>query len=702
MPPKRSSRQNLQDLSALAEMLVGNEELPELYGKLTKRIAGMTGAKACLIAKYDKNSTTFIAELPPGISVSNREVVYQVNPERRKLWNFRKRGTLLSNNPATDRRLDSDFMKKYKVRNLIIAPMVVRKEVVGLVVLLNKKTPFTEFDAYLASLIAFQTGHIIINAHLREDEIHRAEQIQLLSEIISEIALIRDPQLILQTAVERIKQRFQYYFVAAGWVDPEAGVIQNVYSVPSAEALKGQHGFVLPVTNGLTGKAVRSGQTVMCSDVTNSPDYYPLLREVRSEIVAPVKIADSIVAVLDLESDRLNAFDESDRMIMETLAHALGTAIENANAFQSLEKINLQLGETSRMKDEIMQIVAHDFRSPLTVIRGYMDYLLRRQDYDDAQQKEIMETVSHQALRLQNLAEATLKASRIESGELAFDFEKTDFESFLNHLIFPWSERHSFIVRTGKNLPLVYTDPGRMQEVMENLLSNAIKYSPEGGKITIHVSPASAEDLPPDLFTDKVQSYLLVGVSDEGIGIPAEKRELLFRRFTRIHESKRIEGIGLGLYIAKKIVEAHGGRIWLKDQARGACFCFALPEYADGGRRGNILVVDDDIHTLRLVGSAISDLGYDVITASNGREAVDKLIRFSPALIVLDIIMPEINGEQLLERLAADQKTAAIPFIVFTGKPDYELRNSGSGRLIRKHEGIGMLLLEIKRILNLN
>ena len=332
----------------------------------------------------------------------------------------------------------------------------------------------------------------------------------------------------------------------------ENRIIKDWYHLPPFDNVAQGLADGVPVENGLTGRAVRTGKTVLLGDVSKSPEYLNVLPEVKSEMAIPVKIGETVVAVLDLESHIRNALDASDQMSMETLAHALATAIQNANSYHALERINAQLAETARMKDEIVQIVAHDFRSPLTVIRGYMDHLLKKEEWKDERQKEIMETVSAQAQRLQKrLAEATLKASRLDSGDLSFSMEKLDFQSFLQRLIFPWSEKHTFTLEVQPNLPLIHADAGRLQEVMENLLSNAIKNSPGGGKITIRAgSPARRSSK----YVEAPDSdlFLLVSIVDEGIGIPADKRDLLFRRFTRIHDMRRIEGIGLGLYIAKK------------------------------------------------------------------------------------------------------------------------------------------------------
>ena len=133
------------------------------------------------------------------------------------------------------------------------------------------------------------------------------------------------------------------------------------------------------------------------------------------------------------------------------------------------------------------------------MIRGYLDQIIRKEKWLDTQQKEIMLTVSQQAFRLQTLADATLKASRFDSGDIPFSFEKTDFLSFLRNLLLPWSEKHNFVVKTPKSLPLIKADASRLQEAMENLISNAIKYSPDGGDITIRVRTVSREEISPNL-----------------------------------------------------------------------------------------------------------------------------------------------------------------------------------------------------------
>ena len=846
--------------------MISSSDPEELNRQLTQRIAQLTGGRSCLIALYDRTRRRFITQ-KPYFGIRDKQNVlmeYEVTPEHHKLWNFRQQGVLLSNNPQSDTRIFPGFVKNFLVRSVILAPMIVQQKLLGLLCILNKRGGFTEFDSYLASITAYQTGIILTNARLMAEEKRRTEQIRLLnetarqtnaslvvddilqhavttiqktlnlnevgiylpsenntilelksclgpyhkliqeqgsiqsvdvgligyafrekktiysndcahhphflehpmiptnseacipvkrdgqtiavinvesteysafspadiltletladqlstafgnatayekerkhneqmlllSELISELASILDTAQIVKTTVERIKQRFHYYFVTFAWADHENGVLKDWCFLPKFDKDVPD----IPFAQGLTGRAVRTGKMVLVNDTASDPDYVSVFDEVQSEVVMPVRIGETVVGILDLQSDRVNAFDDSDLLIVETLAHAVGTALQNADSYQRLERINTKLAQTAQQKDEIVQIVAHDFRSPLTVIRGYMDFLLKKGDWKNERQKEIMETVSLQAQRLQKLAEATLKASRLDSDEISFSFEKVDFHAFLKHLIVPWSEKHTFLLKPDTDLPLIQADTGRLQEVMENLLSNAIKYSPEGGTIQVTARCVETNKLPEELFDQEAHArYLLVSVSDEGIGIPEEKRKLLFNRFSRLREDKRIEGIGLGLYIAKKMIEAHGGRIWLEHQHKGSKFCFAIPCIDEGVAKENILIVDDDVHTLRLLHRALSETGFDILTASDGKEALEKLQRFHPQLVILDVLMPVITGLEFIERLKANEQTKNIRVIVFTAKSDFSMPAEYSSiPVISKNAGIPALRAQMDQLL---
>ena len=163
---------------------------------------------------------------------------------------------------------------------------------------------------------------------------------------------------------------------------------------------------------------------------------------------------------------------------------------------------------------------------------------------------------------------------------------------------------------------------------------------------------------------------------------------------------RRIEGIGLGLYIAKKMIDIHGGRIWLEDQEKGACFSFVLPAFEEDQATETILIIDDDIHTLRMLHRSVTQLGYDVVTATEGKEAMEKLVRFRPLLVVLDILMPIMSGDELIRWLRQGSATRDIPIIVFTGQRDFvPSPEYGSIPVVSKNAGIDALTSSILSIL---
>jgi signal transduction histidine kinase/CheY-like chemotaxis protein len=698
MPGEHSDRGKLRGLAALTEVLLKCKTAEQLYTRLTDQIIKLTTAKVVIIASYDKYSTKFIVKKPHR---SSKVFGWPIDLKLKKPWDFFKQGTLRSNKAANDRYLNAQFVQTLGIQNILIAPMIISGELTGLLILANRRGGFNEFHAQVATIIAAQVAPLLSNLQLQQEEQRRGKQLRLLNQLVTELTLIHDSQQLLRVAAEQIRRQFSYYLVATGWVDETKREIRFLHVISGKQKDGALEYLPVPFHRGLVGKAVTAGKTLYAGNLSSEEDEFLFLPEVKSEIACPVKIGDAVVAILDIQSDKPDAFDDSDRLVIETISSTLGSAIQNANAYQNLEKINAQLEEASRMKDEALLIVAHDFRSPLTVIRGSLDQIIRKEKWLDTQQKEILLTVSQQAFRLQTLADATLKASRFDSGDIPFSFEKTDFASFLRNLLLPWSEKHNFAVKTQKNLPLVKADGGRLQEAMENLISNAIKYSPDGGDISIRVRKISREEIPSELKSDTSHgNFLQVSISDNGIGIPAEKRDLLFRRFARIHDSRRIEGAGLGLYITRKIIEAHGGRIWLQEQKKGSCFCFALPEYVPNPDSESVLIVEDDAHILRLVHRAVSNLGYEVISAWNGREALDKVFRFQPRLIITDLMLPEINGEEFIRRLRMNKETAAIPIIIFTGKRDFSEEQAAEKKahVVFKNQGVDKLLALIQEL----
>jgi signal transduction histidine kinase len=169
---------------------------------------------------------------------------------------------------------------------------------------------------------------------------------------------------------------------------------------------------------------------------------------------------------------------------------------------------------------------------------------------------------------LNQLAEDTLSITKIESGQLNYFFKIVNIERLVQDAIsmVRYSSRHQLEYKIDPNVAFIKGDQTKLRQVVQNLVSNAVKYSPRGGKVTINV-----DDLSPD--------QLIVSVSDQGMGIPQDQIWKLFQKFSRVDtgEAKDIKGAGLGLWICREVVEAHGGKIWVESEAgKGTTMKFTL------------------------------------------------------------------------------------------------------------------------------
>ncbi|MEW6569254.1 MAG: ATP-binding protein [Chloroflexota bacterium] len=225
--------------------------------------------------------------------------------------------------------------------------------------------------------------------------------------------------------------------------------------------------------------------------------------------------------------------------------------------------------EAEELKSTFISIVSHELRTPVALIKGYVG-TLRREDaeWDPPVVRDSLAVIEEEADRLASLIDDLLDASRLQAGALTLNRADVALDHLAARLADRFrtqSEKHTFEVDFQQGFPTVIADEYRLTQVLSNLLSNAIKYAPDGGKVVVS-GRVRAKDV-------------VVCVSDEGPGLAPEDIPRVFDRFYRSPESSRkTKGAGLGLYLAKAVVEAHGGRIWVDDRVRrGARICFSLP-----------------------------------------------------------------------------------------------------------------------------
>ena len=230
--------------------------------------------------------------------------------------------------------------------------------------------------------------------------------------------------------------------------------------------------------------------------------------------------------------------------------------------------------EFDRMRSEFFSNVSHELRSPLHSIRGFNKLMLEGRVPDEETQKEFLSIVDKQSEKLDRLISSLLDMSRLECGRFKIQKERLSLKEVIQEVVESFyslaSDKGIVITQEIEELPEVEADRERMEQVMANLLSNAIKFSHTGGSILIKGEVKDGE--------------ILVKVIDHGIGIDKEALPHLFKRFFRAESSAKVGGTGLGLYISKQIIEAHGGRIWVEsERGKGTTVSFTLPLNSAGG-----------------------------------------------------------------------------------------------------------------------
>ncbi|MBN1250480.1 MAG: GAF domain-containing sensor histidine kinase [Anaerolineae bacterium] len=278
----------------------------------------------------------------------------------------------------------------------------------------------------------------------------------------------------------------------------------------------------------------------------------------QSIMAVPMVFGNSVIGVLEaVTTTARHQFTQQDRETMETLASMAAVAVQNARLFQQ--------------SDWVAEVV-HEIRTPLTAILSYTD-LLRRPDLDDELRVQAVETIQRETQRVSALATEFLELARLESGRASLARDTIDVADLVCEavsVIRPKAEDEEREVRVilGDALPQTTGDRERLHQVLLNLLSNAVKYTDPGDIITIK---AISED---DSF--------LISIADTGPGIPQSQIPMLFQKFQRLPSStERAPGTGLGLVVARQIVEAHQGRIWVESEIdQGSCFFVWLPVLA--------------------------------------------------------------------------------------------------------------------------
>jgi K+-sensing histidine kinase KdpD len=289
----------------------------------------------------------------------------------------------------------------------------------------------------------------------------------------------------------------------------------------------------------------------------------------QSAIAAPISATNGRYGVLVLESLERGTFTEDDLSFVQTLADLLALAIDREHLQIRADAVK-EARQSERMRSEIMATVSHELRMPLSMVKGYTTALMLGDvEWSDEKRKEFLELIEEACNDMEGIIQDILDSSIIEVNQLNLEYQSIQLATIAREVaaeVEHRSELHHPVVDFPSNFPIVHADPRWIKRVFRNILDNAVKYSPQGGLII--------------LKGEVRDSDVVVGIADQGIGISSEDVIPIFEKYHRVRSvsTLHVPGTGLGLPIARGIVEAHGGRIWIESRlGEGTTVFFSLP-----------------------------------------------------------------------------------------------------------------------------
>ena len=512
---------------------------------------------------------------------------------------------------------------------------------------------------------------------------------------------------LIQLVGDEMKKLFKSDITYLAILNPETKIIDFPYQ-------DGDNMQPMNYGEGLTSQIIKTGQPLLHNKDTDIAAEYDKIgvkhtgKQAISYLGVPIPVEDSVIGVISVQSTQKESrFNDEDKKLLNTIAINVGVALHNAELYEEAKEAKAKAEDANEAKSAFLSTVSHELRTPLTSVLGFAKIIRKRLEdkifpavnVNDQKIKRTMKQVSEnlnvvvsEGERLTNLINDVLDLAKIESGKMEWNMRPVFLQDVINRGIAATSSLFDAKgLKLDKNipedLPIIKADEDKLIQVVINLLSNAVKFTEKG---TVKI----------EAYQDKGQ--LIFEVQDTGIGVAEEDKHKIFERFRQAGDTltDKPQGTGLGLPICREIIEKHGGIIWMKSEFNvGSTFFFSIPVLGEAavqepiqldrilrslkkqishsskkksGGKPTILVVDDDTPIRSLLRQELTETGYLVREAANGKAALDMVRLEKPDLIILDVMMPEINGFDVAAVLKNDPATMDIPIIILSIVQDKE------------------------------
>jgi len=592
---------------------------------------------------------------------------------------------------------------------LLRVPILIGGQVYGVIGLdnLDHENAFTASDVRLLQTLAGSLSVALESARLFEETKQNAAELATVNTVSSALASELDTGALIELVGEQVLGIFGAEIAYVALLDETGETITFPYQY-------GEEVEPIPYGEGLTSRIIQTGKPLLISQEVDREAHElgatSVGVEAQSYLGVPIMVGGNAVGVVSVQSTtHEGAFDENDQRLLGTIAANVGSALHNAQLYREAQESRAAAEQANHAKSAFLANMSHELRTPLNAIIGFTRIVRRKADgVLPEKQTDNLDKVLSSAEHLLSLINTVLDIAKIEAGRM--DVQASNFN--INALADLCANTATPLLKPGvrlvkdidPSLAIVHSDQDKIKQIILNLLSNAAKFTHEG-KIVLQMLPA--------------ESNLVVNVVDSGIGISEDALGRVFEEFQQADTSttRQYGGTGLGLAISRNLARLLGGDLTATSIAgQGSTFTLTVPmEYgsrpapqeeegatvaesvpsraSQGGSKKLVLVIDDDPDAVYLLQENLTQDEFEVIGARNGIEGQQKARDLKPQAILLDIMMPDKDGWQVLHDLKADGVTADIPVILLTivDKKALGFRLGASAYLLKPLDPVAVL-----------
>jgi signal transduction histidine kinase/DNA-binding response OmpR family regulator len=722
-----AQKDSIELLSEIGKEITASLDLNTILFKLYERVNQIVDASIFGVGLYRPEKK--LIEYSLAIEKGQRYAPYTRSTEDKNqfaVWCIDHRQPILLNDVANEYSkyipvyqhtggLLEDGTVAQPPASVIYLPLIAQERVLGILSIQSfKKNAYTEQHLSLLENLAAYTTIALDNANayqvINEQEHkvrERAAELVTINRITQALATQLDKDALVQLVGDQIRDLFHAPIAYVSLLNRATMMLEFPYTF-------GEEAATRPYGQGLTSQIIRTGQPLLINEnmqVNRTRlGIEQIGRDTASYLGVPIPSGGQMIGVISVQStDQEGRFTEADQRLLSTIASAVGVAFHNATLFEETRQAKAAAEEADAAKSSFLSTVSHELRTPLTSVLGFAKIIRRRleerlfplipEDDRKVQQAkhqviENLGVVVSEGERLTKLIDDVLDLAKIEAGKFTWNMSSVSMREVIDQATAATSslfeaKKLKLVLDVEEDLPTITGDHDRLIQVVINLISNAVKFT-DAGSITCSVHPRDSE--------------LVASVKDSGIGIAIADQPKVFEKFKQVGDTltDKPKGTGLGLPICREIVEYHGGRIWVESQpGEGSTFSFTLPVLGPSAqldllpirrsvdlealvrqlrdqvathqpRDKSILVVDDDSNIRSLLQQELTEAGYVVRLAEDGRKALTLIREEIPGLIILDVMMPEMNGFDVAAVLKNDPATMDIPIIILSIVEDKE------------------------------